>query len=434
MFFSKLTIKERLTERQKDMKLYRPIKANKWLFIRLAIAIVVAGFIYGIFTLIRATSVAASEFITRYISNGLVGFVGFFTSLMPYVSMFEMLLMTAILSVAIQIVWTILDLRKKRFSIVLRRALILILVVISCFNYYALTAGFSYNRADISNGINLSQTRHQEDDLNSIANHFMDDFNTTANTLTNYSDNLSRCENGYLIIDYTLLEIGEMLRDCFRRALDGNRYFFCYTPRPKVFMHSWWFSIVGVAGMAFLPTGEGHTNFMPPTLGNILVMAHELAHMRGVMRENDADLVAFYVLVTSPNLLLRYIGYMYTMHHLARAVYIGNPPRYRQALEQEFFDSWPSYAWQDMATVWRWWRDFRENSAAVQFLNRVGDFFNDLYLRLSGVEDGTGSYGYFPDGDIDTGIVDPDTGDNIFIPFYNNVQKMFFAIYENRVP
>ncbi|MCL2847795.1 MAG: DUF3810 domain-containing protein [Firmicutes bacterium] len=404
--------------KNKANQLAKPIKENKRLFIKLTIAIGASVAFLIFLIILRATSVSASEFITVTISNFLVSFVGFFTSVIPIISIGEIFLFGGILLVVFGISLSIYNLKDKKRTLVLRRVMLAILVTVNAFSYFMLTTGFSYNRADISNGIMLSDSVPRDDEITTIANFFMDDFIYVG-------ESLKRCENGFAIVNYSFFRLGEMMRDEFRR-LENRSYFFDFTPRPKIFLNSWWFSTVGVAGMAFTPFGEGTTNFMPPTIGNIFTMAHEFAHTAGVMRENDANLVAYYVLITSKNPLFRYVGYIYSMSHLVSAIFLGN--NLDRDIQTEFRERWPIGARQDRNNISQWWTDYREANWINRVMREVGNFFNNLYLILSGVSDGTGNYQNFPDG-YDR---DPDSPPDrpVFIPRYNNVQRMYFAVWE----
>jgi len=415
-----LLLRKKIKSLSKTEQLNKSIKQNKRLFIKLAIAIGTCVAFLMFLLILRASSVAASEFITRTISNVLVSSIGILTSIIPVISLAEILIFGGVLLLVFGITLSILNLKDRKFTLVLKRFMILVIIAISCGSYFIITTGFSYNRADISNGITLSDSVPRGEEINSIANFFMDDF-------IYVSERMERDKNGLTIVNYSFFRLGEMLRNEFRR-LDGNPYFFMHTPRPKMFINTWWFSTVGVAGMAFVPTGEGLTNSMPPTVGNIITMAHELAHTRGVMRENDADLVAFYILVTSSNPLFRYVGYMYSIRHLGTAVFLGN--NLDTELSNAFFTRWPREAETDRNSVWLWWRNYRNANPINRAMREVGNFFNHIYLILSGIREGTGNYGNFPDGHETTEERDPETDRPIVIPRYNHVQRMFFAIYE----
>lgn len=69
-----------------------------------------------------------------------------------------------------------------------------------------------------------------------------------------------------------------------------------------------------------------------------------------------------------------------------------------------------------------------------------GEFFNDLYLKLNGATNGTGSYNegnkteIIKPVDPETGepIKNPETGKPVYIPVYSKLQKIYFYLYEQR--
>ena len=70
----------------------------------------------------------------------------------------------------------------------------------------------------------------------------------------------------------------------------------------------------------------------------------------------------------------------------------------------------------------------------------IGEFFNDLYLKINGANNGTGSYDDGNKSDVITPIdpdtgepeKDPDTGKPVVIPVYSAAQKMYFKLYESK--
>ena len=100
-------------------------------------------------------------------------------------------------------------------------------------------------------------------------------------------------------------------------------------------------------------TGESNINVHYPDYGIPFTVAHELAHQRGISRENEANFIAFLVCIRSDSEFVRYSGYINMFEYLASA--LGSTDR--------------------------------EMLRAV-----YSDFFNDNYLKAQGTE-GIISYG-----------------------------------------
>ena len=164
-----------------------------------------------------------------------------------------------------------------------------------------------------------------------------------------------------------------------------------------------------ITGMTFMPTAEANVNKLNVTAGKPFTYAHELAHTKGAMREEDADLIASYITLNSDNYYLRYSGYYYTISSLLNlARYTGVDGDYDEVIS--LLDT-------------RFTKNLRYNSAYWKEHNSWAEFanwWNDIYLKISGEKEGTDSYG------DDTPSVDPSKHE---ITSFSSYQKLYFSIY-----
>ena len=64
-----------------------------------------------------------------------------------------------------------------------------------------------------------------------------------------------------------------------------------------------------ITGVTYSPLAEANINVLNTKTGIPLTVAHELAHTKGVMREDDANQLAFYICINSDHPYLRYSAY-----------------------------------------------------------------------------------------------------------------------------
>ncbi len=382
-------------------------------------------------------SAAVSEWFTRNISGGLTGIAARLTAWLSPFSVFECLVIVVVFyGIALLVRWIryLVKVKRKWYPLV-KSLLAAGIAILTVMNVYAACAGFAYQRAPLR--LPASETVYWGEQyeayaqagqapVETVADHFYADY-------VRLSKNLPRDANGNTAV-YSLSELSKILRQEFKRAFDGDPYFFPYTPRAKTVVNSWFLSSVDIAGIAFLPTGEANINTMPSEVSLVPIaytMAHELAHTRGVMRENDANLAAYYVLLTSDDDFLRYAGYWAVFSEMRYAVMLGN--NLTETAVTNAFQKYPdpAEALREKNNVALFWENYRGPFALIEdFLSKASAWFNDLYLKMSGVEDGTDSYHNFPSGQTDTGNTDPGTGEVVYAPVYNRIQKLFFALYE----
>jgi len=82
-------------------------------------------------------------------------------------------------------------------------------------------------------------------------------------------------------------------------------------------------SYTGITGVYSFFTGEANLNVAYPDYSNVFTAAHEMAHARGIAREDEANFVASLACISSDDTYIRYCGYVnllqYVMNALARA-------------------------------------------------------------------------------------------------------------------
>lgn len=91
--------------------------------------------------------------------------------------------------------------------------------------------------------------------------------------------------------------------------------------KPVVLSHP--MAYTGITGVYSFFTGEANLNTAYPDYATVYTAAHEMAHSRGIAREDEANFVAFLACISSEDAYARYCGYanmlQYTINALARA-------------------------------------------------------------------------------------------------------------------
>ena len=143
-------------------------------------------------------------------------------------------------------------------------------------------------------------------------------------------------------------------------------------------------------------------------------MYHEILHTKGVMKEEDADFIALYMMLTSKNSYFRYSGYYFSLSSLNYlANYTGVSTDY-----SEVINSLDVNYKNNRNFGYEYWK--KHNSFAD-----FGNWVNDLYLKLSGEKEGTNSYNDTPTD------VDKEKQEVINFSLY---QKLYFRLYYEANP
>ena len=286
------------------------------------------------------------------------------------------------------------------------RLLTVLLIIIMAVVFIFVFMSYPLYKRDKLN-IKEEETLLTNDQARAIAYQYFDDFN-------NLVDSMVTTEDG-VWCKYSDLELEQMICEAYK-ILDDNPYFARVYAEPKKIAFSAvmnWFSIAGITSM---PTIEPGYNKLMPMQDKCVAIAHELAHTRGIMREDDANETAYYVLLNADNEYLRYVGYLYTCYQMLYVLILTNT---------EFDVSiLPKGARIDLVESTNYWE---ENGV----LDKIGDAINSLYLKING-QDGTKSYGSY-DTHEENKTIDEEGNEVVeyTVTSYSHVQNMIFALYNS---
>lgn len=142
-----------------------------------------------------------------------------------------------------------------------------------------------------------------------------------------------------------------------------------------------------ISGVYTYFTGEANLNTNYPYFVNVYTTAHEMAHQRGIARENEANFLAYLVCIGSEDIYMQYSGYLNMYEYLATPLYTASPELYYEVVRA--LDSRVRY---DLQCYSEFFDKYRDNAAA-----EVSDAVNNTYLVLQGTAEGTRSYGMVVD-------------------------------------
>ncbi|MGN0796643.1 MAG: DUF3810 family protein [Christensenellales bacterium] len=323
-------------------------------------------------------------------------------SKLPF-SLFEWSCFLVVSALVAIIIICIVLLAKKRIFKACKLFLSTVIVAMVVVTIYVSTATVAYNR--------------EQPPLPSIDNSLVTS-DKVVDCVDNYdlafaevSSKIAVDEEGRSICPYNFAELSNIISAQFDR-LDED-YFGKGGKRVKASAFSTLMSHNHIVGITFMPYGEATVNANAPYTDVAFAMAHELAHTCGVMREGYANLVAVYVLLTSDDDYLRYCGYLNSYYYLNLALIYSN--NFSHTLSRTI----PQVAKADVLREREYWSQFT-------LFDKIGDFFNDLYLRLNGQ---SGSDSYFQVNEGEEAGKD-ENGNVIYTNVtYTDMQRMLVAMF-----
>ncbi|MCL2630576.1 MAG: DUF3810 domain-containing protein [Firmicutes bacterium] len=379
--------------------------------------IIISGallFLTLIVSLLKTNEFISEYIFTRGVSRGLVWFMGSLTDLVPF-SVFELIIIVAIIMCAWLIVkWIRLAIKRKHFKIAKSITTVLLAVSVTVLAY-SVTASPSYYREPAENYLPRHSEILNDEEVISFVKAYFESYNELALKVERNKDGS--------IKQPSHKELSAKMQKEYARLNDPKYkgYFSTRTARPKRLIFSGVLEASGSGGIAFLPTGEAHISRYLAPQDIPYVMAHEIAHTKGIMYESCAELVSAYVLFTSEDIFLRYSGYSNYLWDIYRLLSLNK-------LATAIF-------WDSMSETVRGDIDRRASYRSKHHgaFNELGNRLNDFYLKLSGASGGTLSYHdpvvTTPSTDIDGNpILDKDGNPVIKISQYNNIQGLLLHL------
>ena len=190
----------------------------------------------------------------------------------------------------------------------------------------------------------------------------------------------------FSVMPYGYDEMSRRLMDAYDGICDEYGFVQRLDSKVKPVMLSGLMSYTHITGVYSFFTGEANINVDFPDYTIPFTAAHELAHQRGIAREDEANFIAFLVCSRSEDAYIRYSAYLNLFEYVSSALYSASPELYYSALAE--------IDWQvrrEMQAYSRFFEKYRDSAAG-----KVSETVNNTSLIIQGTE-GTKSYGMVVD-------------------------------------
>ena len=317
-----------------------------------------------------------------------------------FISFTEILFLFLFLLGVLLIVLFIVNLVKKQPVKAFCKLFNIAIIALAVIDVYHLSCEAAYNRKEMP--LPYYQNDVVRTEYAGIYNYYASDLSTCLNAL-------EFDENGDVKGNMSFDEIVKEVKKAYQIVKDP--YFNPHTGSVKPMLSSFAYREFQITGVTFAPFAEANINTLN-TKGDLpFTIAHELAHTKGVMRENDANILAFYVCLNSEHPYLRlsaYSRYFYLIRSMGSGTYLTEEERsHLVKVDLSAYNKLSSYEY----SYWK-----KHN-----LMKHIADFINDLYIKSSGVSEGTSSYSKDSEE-----VYDPTKHR---IAYYNPYHKLFFEKY-----
>ena len=205
--------------------------------------------------------------------------------------------------------------------------------------------------------------------------------------LRELEDDILFTESGSSRMLYSYDEMNKHLMAAYDKACAKYDFIDHFHSRVKPVMLSEPMSYTHITGVYTFFTGEANINVNFPDYTIPYTAAHELAHQRGIAREDEANFVAFLVCMESDDAYIRYSGFLNVYEYVASALYSANYELYKE----NYFKRPKTIIAEQIADS-EFFEKYRENTVAD-----ISEATNNAYLQMQGTPQGTRSYGMVVD-------------------------------------
>jgi len=325
----------------------------------------------GICHIAARNSVAFATFFTDNIASVFRFVFAKLTNLLPF-SLAETAIICIPLIVTVFLVWAWRTIKKGRPS---RPFYLLFSALFVYYSVFVLTFACGYNAERIDKRLGIERKDVSAEELYYTAQQLSLEVNGAVESIDFASD-------GFSIMPYSYDEMSRKLCEAYKTFSSKHTFIQSYNTRLKPVALSVAMSYAHTTGVYTAITGEANLNIDFPDYSLPYTAAHELAHQRGVSREDEANFIAFLVCLESDDNYIRYSGALGMLEYTLNALYSANKDLYKEvylALEEEVKGELRAYS--------AFFNKYRESTAS-----KVNNAVNDTYLKMQGTE-GTKSYG-----------------------------------------
>lgn len=318
-----------------------------------------------------------ADFFNRYPAAAVRAALSYITYLLP-ISLAEILLI-----LLIPIVILVVVLACKKYSDSWRGVLIfsakLGSVIAIMFILFVWTLGTGYRTTTLDHRLDLGDAETTAEGVENTSK-------ILIGLVNEASKEIEFDENGFSVMPYSLDEMNAKLMDAYAKACKKYTFIPDLYSRTKPVMLSELMSYTHITGVYSYFTGEANINVAFPDFTIPYTAAHELAHQRGMAREDEANFIAFLVCLESDDPYIRYSGYVMTLEYLLDAHYLGDTSENHAAYRELYFTLSEDVR-KEQKAYYEFFQKYDDNIVAD-----ISGAVNDAYLQSQGTP-GRISYG-----------------------------------------
>lgn len=241
---------------------------------------------------------------------------------------------------------------------------------------FTVNCGINYHRAPFSTLAGLPMEPSTVEELEELCLWLTDQIEEVSTRIRVQEDGLAALPE----------DMSEKTRDAMTKLGETYPELAGWYPKAKPVFTSWVLSMEFLEGVFGPYTMEAHYNPDIPAYNQPAVLCHELSHLRGFMREDEANYIAYLACRGAEDPNLNYSALLLAYTHSINALYKADRDRFAEVRGQLCGQAERDYAWHRV-----YWTQYEGP------VSELSDKVNDTYLRANAQQEGSRSYGRMVD-------------------------------------
>lgn len=351
--------------KMKKIKEYVPVPA---------LVLIVLAFVCAVIHLISVISVSFADFFNLKIATAFRFLLAKITGILPF-SFAEILIILSPLWIFLTVFFAV-KLFKADKKKQIRFLSSLFAALTFFYSSFVLTFAVAYRGTPLEDKLSLNREKLSADDIYVT-------LTTVTSELSALIAETEYAESGLSVMPYSFSSLNGKLNEAYKSAADKYVFLNGFGSRVKEILLSEPMTYTHISGVYTYFTGEANVNVNYPDYVIPFTVAHEMAHQRGIAREDEANFVAFLVCLESDDSYVKYSAYFNIFEYLYSALYRADSEK-----AKEFAASVPNEIKREVAAFSEFFEKYSDNVAAD-----LSDKINNSYLVSQGQTAGVQSYG-----------------------------------------